>query len=81
MFSVEIKIKQNIKTIEVYPDDIPEKLAYDFCVENMLGKGSYEKIVNIIKDKLDEINKGNFNENVDINDNNMKMRMQIIIKI
>ena len=70
LFSVEIKIKQNIKTIEVYPDDIPEKLAYDFCVENMLGKGSYEKIVNIIKDKLDEINKGNFNENVDINDNN-----------
>ena len=69
LFSVEIKIKQNIKTIEVYPDDIPEKLAYDFCVENMLGKGSYEKIVNIIKDKLDEINKGNFNENVDINDN------------
>ena len=70
LFSVEIKIKQNIKTIEVYPDDIPEKLAYDFCVENMLGKGSYEKIVNIIKDKLDEINNGNFNENVDINDNN-----------
>ena len=69
LFSVEVKIKQNIKTIEVYKDDAPEKLAYDFCVENMLGKGSYEKIVNIIREKLDEINNGNFNENIDINNN------------
>ena len=67
LFSVEVKIKQNIKTIEVYKDDAPEKLAYDFCVENMLGKGSYEKIIKKKKKKLDEINKGNFNENVDIN--------------
>ena len=69
LFSVEIKIKQNIKTIEVYQNDVPEKIAYDFCVENMLGKGSYEKIVNIIKDKLDEISKGNFDENVVIDNN------------
>ena len=68
LFSVEIKIKQNIKTIEVYQDDIPEKLAYDFCMENSLGKGSYEKIVNIIKDKLDEIHNGNINENIPDND-------------
>ena len=30
LFTVEIKIKQTIKTIEVYQDDSPEKLAYDF---------------------------------------------------
>ena len=64
LFTVEIKIKQNIKTIEVYQDDEPEKLAYDFCIENMLGKGSYEKIVTIIKSKLQEINNGMFNEDV-----------------
>ena len=80
LFSVEVKIKQNIKTIEVYKDDAPEKLAYDFCVENMLGKGSYEKIVNIIKEKLDEINKGNFNENVDINNNNDNLEQNNSIK-
>ena len=70
LFSVEIKIKKNIKTIDVYQDDVPEKLAYDFCVENMLGKGSYEKIVNIIKDKLDEIYNGNNNENGETSTNN-----------
>ena len=64
LFTVEIKIKQNIKSIEVYQDDIPEKLAYDFCLENSLGKGSYEKIVNIIKGKLNEIQNGNFNEDI-----------------
>ena len=64
LFTVEIKIKQNIKSIEVYQDDIPEKLAYDFCLENSLGKGSYEKIVNIIKAKLNEIQNGNFNEDI-----------------
>ena len=64
LFTVEIKIKQNIKTIEVFQDDVPEKLAYDFCIENSLGKGSYEKIVNIIKAKLEEIHNGNFNEEV-----------------
>ena len=56
LFTVEIKIKNNIKTIEVFPDNIPEKLAYEFCVENNLGKTSYEKIFNVIKTKLDEIN-------------------------
>ena len=70
LFSVEIKIKKNIKTIDVYQDDVPEKLAYDFCVENMLGKGSYEKIVNIIKDKLNEIYNGNNNENGETSTNN-----------
>ena len=69
LFTVEIKIKQNIKTIEVYQDDIPEKLAYDFCIENTLGTGSYEKIVNIIKSKLDEIYNGNFNEDIINNEN------------
>ena len=64
LFTVEIKIKQNIKTIEVYQDDVPEKLAYDFCIENSLGTGSYEKIVNIIKSKLIEIYNGNFNEDI-----------------
>ena len=64
LFTVEIKIKQNIKSIEVYQDNVPEKLAYDFCLENSLGKGSYEKIVNIIKAKLDEIQNGNFNEDI-----------------
>ena len=59
LFTVEIKIKNNIKTIEVFPDNIPEKLAYEFCAENNLGKASYEKIFNVIKTKLDEIN-GNF---------------------
>ena len=68
LFTVEIKIKQNIKTIEVYQDDIPEKLAYDFCIENTLGTGSYEKIVNIIKSKLNEIYNGNFNEDLINND-------------
>jgi hypothetical protein len=69
LFTVEIKIKQNIKTIEVYQDDVPEKLAYDFCIENTLGTGSYEKIVNIIKSKLDEIYNGNFNEDIMNNEN------------
>ena len=64
LFTVEIKIKQNIKTIEVYQDDVPEKLAYDFCIENALGTGSYEKIVNIIKSKLIEIYNGNFDEEI-----------------
>ena len=64
LFTVEIKIKDNIKTIEVYQDDQPEKLAYDFCVENMLGKGSFEKIVYIIKTKMEEINHGTFKEEV-----------------
>ena len=64
LFTVEIKIKEKVKTIEVYPDDVPEKLAYDFCVENLLGKGSFEKIVTIIKAKLEEINNGNFNEDI-----------------
>ena len=66
LFTVEIKIKENIKIIEVYKDDIPEKLAYDFCIENSLGKGSYEKILNIIQNKLDEINNNNYNQNEEI---------------
>ena len=64
LFTVEIKIKEKVKTIEVYPDDVPEKLAYDFCVKNQLGKGSFEKIVTIIKGKLEEISNGNFNEDI-----------------
>ena len=66
LFTVEIKIKENIKTIEVYQGNEPEKLAYDFCIENMLGKGSYEKILTIIKSKLEEINNGMFNEDVNL---------------
>jgi len=64
LFTVEIKIKEKVKTIEVYQDDVPEKLAYDFCVENLLGKGSFEKIVTIIKAKLEEISNGTFNEDI-----------------
>ena len=64
LFTVEIKIKEKVKTIEVYQDDAPEKLAYDFCVENLLGKSSFEKIVTIIKAKLEEISNGNFNEDI-----------------
>jgi len=91
LFTVEIKIKQNIKTIEVYQDDIPEKLAYDFCIENTLGTGSYEKIVNIIKSKLNEIYNGNFNEDLinndipenkeDNNNNNSKVNKEKIHEI
>ena len=64
LFTVEIKIKDSIKTIEVYQGDVPEKLAYDFCVDNFLGKASFEKIVTIIKAKLEEINNWNFNEDI-----------------
>ena len=64
LFTVEIKIKEKVKNIEVYQDDVPEKLAYDFCVENLLGKGSFEKIVTIIKAKLEEISNGTFNEDI-----------------
>ena len=70
LFTVEIKIKENIKTLEVYKEDIPEKLAYDFCVENSLGKGSYEKILNIIQNKLDEIYNGYYNDEIYNKDNN-----------
>ena len=63
LFTVEIKIKQNIKTIDVYQNNIPEKLAYEFCVENSLGKSSYDKIVNIIKAKLEKIINGKFPQN------------------
>jgi len=64
LFTVEIKIKDSIKTIEVNQGDIPEKLAYDFCVDNFLGKASFEKIVTIIKAKLEELNNMNFNEEI-----------------
>ena len=71
LFTVEIKIKENIKTIEVYKDDAPEKLAYDFCVENSLGKGSYEKIMTIIQNKLDDIKNGYYyNEQIYNKENN-----------
>ena len=72
LFTVDIKIKDNIKkTIKAYPDDQPEKLAYDFCVENMLGKGPLKKFVYIIKEKMDKIN-GTFNEEINYcNEDNM----------
>ena len=69
IFTVEIKIKDNIKTIEVFKDDFPEKISYDFCVENSLGKKSYEKILNIIKAKLEEINKESHKQELDIKNN------------
>ena len=77
LFTVEIKVKQNIKTIEVYQGDDPEQLAYAFCIENMLGKGSFEKIVEIIKSKLEEINSGMFNENVNYSDSNLNQEQDI----
>jgi hypothetical protein len=71
LFIVEIKIKDNdAKMIEVYQDDIPEKLAYNFCIENLLGNESYEKILMIIKTKLDELNNGIINENINYSQNN-----------
>ena len=71
LFNVEIKIKDNIKTIKIYQDDQPEKLAYDFCVENMLGKGPLKKFVYIIKEKMDKINR-TFNEEINYcNEDNM----------
>ena len=70
LFTVEIKIKQNIKNIQIYPDDDPEKVAYDFCLENMLGKDSYEKILYIIKSKMDELKNGMFNEDPNFTDKN-----------
>lgn len=72
LFTVEIKIKDSKKTIEVYQDDVPEKLAYDFCVDNFLGKASFEKIVTIIKAKLDEINNWNFNDEINYYKTNNK---------
>ena len=71
LFIVEIKIKDDdAKMIEVYQDDIPEKLAYNFCMENFLGNESYERILMIIKNKLDELNNGIINENVNYSQNN-----------
>ena len=70
LFTVEIKIKDSIKTIEVYQGDAPENLAYDFCVDNFLGKASFEKIVTIIKAKLEEINSMNFNDEINTDNKN-----------
>ena len=71
LFIVEIKIKDNnAKMIEVYKDDIPEKLAYNFCIENLLGSESYERILMIIKSKLDELNNRIINENINYSQNN-----------
>ena len=55
LFTMEIKIKQNIKKLQVFEDDNPEKIAEEFCKKNMLNKESYNKIVTIIKYKLLEI--------------------------
>ena len=52
--------------IEVYQSDKPEKIVYDFCKENYLGESSYEKILMIIKGKLDEIYRGIYNEKVNL---------------
>ena len=65
LFIVEIKIKNEIKLIEVYQDDIPEKIAYEFCTQNSLGQGSYEKILNIINEKLEEIHNEIYGEKKD----------------
>ena len=70
LFIVEIKIKDEIKTIEVFKDDEPERLADNFCLENYLDEGSYEKIVYIIKKKLKEIKNGTYNENINFYKNN-----------
>ena len=72
LFIVEIKIKDEVKMIEVYQDDIPEKLAYDFCTENLLGTLSYEKILLIIKSKMEELTNEayNINENSNLYQNN-----------
>lgn len=69
LFIVEIKIKDDSKMIEVYHDDIPEKLAYNFCIENLLGCESYERILTIIKTKLDELNNIFANENINHSQN------------
>ena len=55
LFIVEIKIKNEIKMIEIHLDDAPEKVVYDFCNNNHLGEASYEKICLIINNKLNEI--------------------------
>ena len=63
LFFVEIKIKDKIKIIEFYQDDKPEIIVYNFCVQNSLGESSYDKILMVIKDKLEEIKRGIYDKN------------------
>ena len=70
LFIVEIKIKEEIKRIEVYQDDNLEKITYDFCIENSLGESSFEKILMIIKEKKEEISNGIYNEKINYSEIN-----------
>ena len=69
LFTMEIKIKQNIKKLQVFEDDNPEKIAEEFCKKNMLNKESYNKIVTIIKYKLLEIEGGIVNNEIYFSNN------------
>jgi hypothetical protein len=69
LFTMEIKIKQNIKKLQVFEDDNPEKIAEEFCKKNMLNKESYNKIVTIIKYKLLEIKNGIINNEIYFSNN------------
>ena len=55
LFTVEIKIKNIKRNIVVYPNNNLEKLINEFCVANKLGKVSYDKIYQVIKNKMDEM--------------------------
>jgi len=77
LFFVEIKIKDKIKIIEFYPEDKPEDIVYYFCLQNSLGEASYKKILKIIKDKLEEIKNGIFNENIDDDGENYEIKEKI----
>ena len=56
LFVMEIKIKNENNILEVFPNDNYEKLCLNFCKKNKLGEESYNQILELIKNKINEIN-------------------------
>ena len=56
LFVMEIKIKNENNILEVFPNDNYEKVCLNFCKKNKLGEESYNQILELIKNKINEIN-------------------------